>query len=116
MEHLIRYRTAEGIDGTHVAQKLDEAVAFVERLRNAEGAGEVRLYRLTEIPIEFKPYYKVEVGAGPVTAEPVPPITSRRPVSVEESPPVPQGDAGQSFSTELPESAAADGRRLFSRG
>ncbi len=63
MEHLIRFTTAEGIDGTHMAATLDEAVAFAERIRNTEGATEVRLHRLTEVPIEFKPYYRIEVGA-----------------------------------------------------
>ena len=37
MQHLVRFRTAEGRDGHHIAETLEEGVAFVERLRNTEG-------------------------------------------------------------------------------
>lgn len=71
MDHLVTFRTAEGRDGSHTAESLDEALRFVERLRNNEGASDVRLFRMQEIPIEFKPYYKVEVGESRAE-EPVP--------------------------------------------
>lgn len=63
MDHLVRFTTAEGRDGHHYADGLDAALAFVERLRNSEEASAVRVFRLREVPIEFKAYYKVEIRA-----------------------------------------------------
>ncbi len=104
MEHLVRFITAEGREGTHTAASLDEAVQFIEHLRNTEEASGVRLYRLHEVPIEFRTYYKVEVRAdlgdpGAVPADPtlVPPAESYQ---------LGTGDG----------EVDAAGRRLFSRG
>lgn len=116
MEHLIRFRTADGIDGSHVVNEVDEAVAFVERLRNAEGASDVRLYRLTEIPIEFKPYYRVEVGTSEPTAQPSPSIPGDESPSFTPPNAPANDDQVQAFSTGQPGSAATNSRRLFSRG
>lgn len=74
MEHLVRFTSAEGRDGYHNADSLDDALKFVERLRNNEEVDNVRLFRLQEIPIEFKAYYKVELrssdgGAAPPAAD-----------------------------------------------
>lgn len=110
MQHLVSFKTAEGRDGHHMASSLEEAVQFVERLRNSEGASDVQLFRLTQVPIEFKTYYKVEVNgaevsgsAAAVNAAPTPTPTPTAP-SAEEPP-----------AEQLPESAPANGRRLFSR-
>lgn len=114
MQHLVRFKTAEGRDGQHVAETLEEAIQFVERLRNTEGSSDVELFRLTPVPIEFKTYYRVEVNGAeaPASATPAPATpavaASVVPATVDETPPVPSGDG-------LPESAAANGRRLFSR-
>ena len=62
MEHLVRFTTTEGRDASHVTGSLDDAVRFVERLRNTEEASVVRVFRLQEVPISFKTYYKVELG------------------------------------------------------
>ncbi len=64
MEHLVRFMSAEGREGQHRADTLDDALAFVERLRNSEEASDVRVYRMEEVPIEFRTYYKVELGYG----------------------------------------------------
>lgn len=107
MEHLVRFLTAEGREGSHSATSLEEAVAFVERLRNSEGATQVKLYQLTEVPIEFKTYYRVEVGGGAATPQPA---------AASQPPPAaaPASAEAQAQGADL-ESAAANGRRLFSR-
>ena len=61
MEHLVRFTTTEGRDAQHVAPSLDDALRFVERLRNNEETTVVRLYRLQEVPVAFKTYYRAEV-------------------------------------------------------
>lgn len=106
MQHLVTFISAEGRDGQHITDSLEEGVQFVERLRNTEGATDVQLFRLTPVPIEFKAYYRVEVGGTEPLPAPVQPLAA---VPAPEEEPVVTGEA-------LPESAAANGRRLFSRG
>jgi hypothetical protein len=68
VEHLVKFTSAEGRDGFHTAESLDGALKFVERLRNNEEVGNVRLFRLQEVPIEFKAYYKVEIRGAEAPA------------------------------------------------
>lgn len=110
MEHLVRFTTTEGRDAQHVAPSLDDALRFVERLRNNEEATVVRLFRLQEVPVAFKAYYRAEIqpveavdaAAEPVAAPAQP--AEGRPAAVA-APPAPDVDS--------PEQQA---RKLFSRG
>lgn len=117
MEHLVRFTSAEGRDGYHTAASLDDALKFVERLRNNEEVDRVRLFRLQEVPIEFKAYYKVELrGAdGPAA-----PAAEAPPAELEAvdalpapNPPGEEDDAGLVVSQNGP--ADASGRKLFGR-
>lgn len=68
---MVIFRSADGKPGYHQAETLEEAVAFVERLRNEDQVGDARVFRMDEVPIEFKVYYRVEVaGAPPADATP----------------------------------------------
>lgn len=104
MEHQVRFLTPEGREGHHSAETLEDALRFVERLRNAEGASEVRVFRVQEIPIEFKTYYKVELRAGESVGEPAPAEADPADGAVAngQAPADPGGEAGRN--------------RLFSRG
>ena len=64
MPHMVVFRTNEGKQGYHRAETLDEAVRFVEHLRNNEQVAEAKVYRMEEVPIEFKVMYKVEVAGS----------------------------------------------------
>ena len=64
MAHMVVFRSSDGKPGYHQADALEEAVRFVERLRNQEQVTEARIFRLQEVPIEFKTYYRVEVVPG----------------------------------------------------
>lgn len=107
MEHLVRFNSPEGRDAYHQAANLDEALKFVERLRNNEGVDSVRLFRLHEIPLEFRAYYRVEVK----------PEGSEH--GVPEAPSVPPADEVAGDDGALVAAAAgegdAGGRRLFGR-
>jgi hypothetical protein len=70
MAHMVIFRTAEGKPGYHQAEALDEAVRFVEHLRNTEEVTDARLFKMEEVPIEFKTYYKVEVVSSHEAPEP----------------------------------------------
>lgn len=128
VEHLVRFVTAEGRDGHHTADGLDEALRFVERLRNNEDVSEVHVYRLHEVPIEFRAYYKVELrgtGEGGDAAAPAVPAVPAVPVvppvaSPGEDSPVEPAVAGPHLLAGVRDGDidARDhaGRRLFSRG
>ena len=64
MPHMVVFRTNEGKNGYHPAETLDDAVRFVEHLRNNEQVSESKVYRMQEVPIEFKVMYKVEVSGA----------------------------------------------------
>jgi hypothetical protein len=61
---MVVFRSNEGKPGYHQTEALDDAVKFVERLRNIENVTEARIFRMQEVPIEFKTYYRVEIGSG----------------------------------------------------
>jgi hypothetical protein len=63
---MVIFRSADGKPGYHQAETLEEAVGFVERLRNEDQVGDARVFRMDEVPIEFKVYYRVEVAGAPV--------------------------------------------------
>lgn len=65
MSHMVMFRSAEGKPGYHQTESLDEAVGFVEHLRNQEQVADARIFRLEEVPIAVKTYYKVEVSSVP---------------------------------------------------
>jgi len=62
---MVVYRSADGRTGYFQAEDLDRAVAYVEHLRNVEAVDDSQLFRMEEIPIEFKTYYRVEIGTFP---------------------------------------------------
>ena len=101
MEHLVRFTTTEGREAQHVAPSLDDALRFVERLRNNEEATVVRVFRLSEVPIAFKAYYRAEL----------------RPVDGAENHSPAATPAAAVNGPATPEAGAADaaGRKLFSR-
>src|SRR5439155_1000032 len=56
---------------------VDDAIRFVEMLRNQEKVTDARIFRMEEVPIEIRTYYKVEVaGEEPEPLAPVPPAVA----------------------------------------
>lgn len=68
MTHMVIFRSPDGKPGYHQADGLDDAVRFVEHLRNDEQVTDSRIFQMAEIPIEFKTYYRVEVASPHVVA------------------------------------------------
>ena len=68
MTHMVIFRSPEGKPGYHQAEGLDEAMRFAEMLRNQEHVTDARIFRMDEVPIEFKTYYRVEVAGSGETA------------------------------------------------
>jgi hypothetical protein len=115
VEHLVRFTTAEGRDGHHYAESLEAGLAFAERVRNSEEATDVRVYRLREVPIEFKTYVKVEIrgeDSEEDAAVPAPPSLPPMPDDLPEA-----GARPLVATAAAPEDAGdGSGRRLFQRG
>lgn len=79
MAHMVIFRTADGKPAYHQTEALDDAVRFVEHLRNEEQVTDARIFTMNEVLIEFKVQWRVEV-ATPITplvtevAESIPPV------------------------------------------
>jgi hypothetical protein len=61
MEHVVFFPGPDGSPAFRRTGSLEEAVRFVEHLRNAEGVGEVSVHALSEVPLAFRTYVRVEV-------------------------------------------------------
>jgi hypothetical protein len=75
---MVIYRTADGQPGYHQTEELDDAVQYVEHLRNSDGVDQARIFRMEEVVFDFKPYYKVEVG-NEAPAAPAPAVAPATP-------------------------------------
>jgi len=92
---MVIFRRPDGKPGYHQADSVDDALRFVEMLRNQEKVTDARIFRMEEVPIEIRAYYKVEV-AGEQNEAPAPtPAAAPAPV-----PP--------SVANELPDTPAVD--------
>ena len=75
MEHVVFFPAHDGSPAFRRVAGLDEAVRLVEHLRNVEGVNEVSCHALSEVPLAFRAYYRVEVPAGDlVPAQPLHPV------------------------------------------
>lgn len=114
MEHVVFFPAPDGSPAFRRLGTAEEAVRFVEHLRNAEGISAVSLHTLTEVPLAFRTWYSVEVPAA-VTPVPAVPVAQQVPVSAAlvEEPPVP-APAGQAQPEPAPTDAPGDGRVALS--
>src|SRR5438270_13555546 len=62
MAHMVIFRRPDGKPGYHQADGVDDAVRFVEMLRNQEKVTDARIFRMEEVPIEVRTYFRVEVA------------------------------------------------------
>ncbi|MFN8105398.1 MAG: hypothetical protein U0U69_13145 [Acidimicrobiia bacterium] len=103
MAHMVTFRAADGKQESGLHEDVDEAIAFVEQLRNGGGADDIRLFEVTEIPLEFRAYYKVELsGPGGPQAAVVPepavliapePVDATQMIAPETVPEIPRMEA-----------------------
>jgi hypothetical protein len=82
MEHVVFFPAHDGTPAFRRVSSLEDAVRLVEHLRNVENVAELSVHSLTEVPLAFKAFYRVEVPAdGAPEDAPVP--------SLEQPPPLP---------------------------
>lgn len=84
MEHVVFYPAHDGSPAFRRLPTLDEAVRLVEHLRNVEGVAEVSVHALTEVPLAFKAYYRVEVPGAAEPAAPAEQVLAPEPVELLE--------------------------------
>jgi hypothetical protein len=69
MEHVVFYPSVDGTPAFRRVSSLEDAVKFVEHLRNSEGTTEFSVHALAEVPLTLRAYYHVELPTQAV-AEP----------------------------------------------
>ena len=91
MEHVVFFTGPDGAALFRRTPSLQEAVRFVEHLRNVEGVEDSRVFSLTEVPLAFKTVYRVEIPGqaddvvpAPVPAAPLPPMPAMPDLEVAE--------------------------------
>lgn len=125
MEHVVFFPAHDGSPAFRRVATLEQAVALVEHLRNVEGVNDVTVHALTEVPLEFKAYYRVEMP-GLAAAAPAPVVAPADPASavpvagtvvdaplVAEAPPVAVPEQAEQPVAEAPQKASLG---FFSRG
>jgi hypothetical protein len=97
---MVIFQTPDGNPGYNQFESLDEAVRFVEKLRNEQQVETARMFALEEVRFDFRPYFRVELDppmVGPGSTEPAatPPIENDRPSAFDSGafapPPPPDG-------------------------
>jgi hypothetical protein len=102
MEHAVFYPGPDGAPAFRRFSSLDEAVRFVEHMRNVEGVEDVSVEMLTPVALAFRAYYRVEMPVAdavvpeqaeatlaellPVEAVPVEPALAEVPEPAEPDP------------------------------
>jgi hypothetical protein len=61
VEHVVFFPAPDGSPAFRRVPSLEEAVRLVEHLRNVEGLTSVSVHSLSEVPLAFRAYYRVEV-------------------------------------------------------
>jgi hypothetical protein len=89
MEHVVFFPAHDGSPAFRRVANLQDAVRLVEHLRNVEGVNESSVHALSEVPLAFKPYYRVEVPAGIDDAPAEAPAEVPAPLAVQAAEPVP---------------------------
>jgi hypothetical protein len=114
MEHVVFFPAHDGSPAFRRVGSIEDAVRLVEHLRNVEGVSEVSVHALTEVPLAFKTWYRVEVPeAAPAEAlaeAPVEaPVVYEAPVEIAPIALVPE----QSLETDVPVLAAPSSLGFF---
>jgi nicotinate-nucleotide--dimethylbenzimidazole phosphoribosyltransferase len=63
VEHVVFYTGLDGLPAFRRVESLNEAVSLIEYLRNAKNVNDTSVFALHAVPLEFRPYYRVDVPA-----------------------------------------------------
>ena len=105
MEHVVFFPAPDGSPAFRRVASLEEAVRMVEHLRNVEGVASVSVHSLTEVPLAFRAYYRVEVPGDAA-------VVPSQPVVEQELAPAPVEPVAVESAPESPELAPAEAPAL----
>src|SRR6187431_3033347 len=74
---MVIFQTPDGNPGYNQFESLEDAVRFVEKLRNEQSVETARMFALEEVKFEFKSYFRVELDPlmlDPGTTESTEPV------------------------------------------
>jgi hypothetical protein len=83
MEHVVFYPSAEGAPSFRRVSSREEAVNFVEHLRNVENVSEFSVHALTPVPLAVRAYYRIEASATEAPAAEAPVAEAPAPVQAQ---------------------------------
>ena len=86
MEHVVFFPAPDGTPAFRRFGTVDDAARFVEHLRNVENVSGASVHALTEVPLAFKAWYRVELpdAASDVPAPEVSSEDSAAPTTIAE--------------------------------
>lgn len=61
MRFIVVYRGVGARSACEELGTLDEAVRFVEQIRNDEGVSDAQIFRAEPVAFDFRPYFRVEI-------------------------------------------------------
>jgi hypothetical protein len=122
---MVIFQNPDGDPGYNQFESVEDAVSFVEKIRNEQGIDSIRIFELNEVKFELKPYFKVELqalnpGAAPSRPQPAPApapaaapaggysSAAPAPAPVAPSAPAPEPASTSPFSTPAPETPSFD--------
>lgn len=87
MEHVVFFPAPDGAPAFRRVSSIEDAVHLVEHLRNVEGVPEVSVHALTEVPLSFRPWFRVELpgSVSPQPTTPEDPDASGQPAAAPQS-------------------------------
>jgi len=92
MSHMVIFQTPDGNPGYNQFESLDEAVRFVEKLKNEQAVETARMFALEEVKFDFKPYFRVTLdppAVGPTGSTGPGSVPQTAPVEASAPPPPP---------------------------
>lgn len=105
MAHMVIFQGTDGSPGYHQCEGIDDAVKFVEELRNDRGIDRARIFRMEEVEFEFRPYWFVVQREGEAAAVTPPTVAPAMPapapstlVAAPESPSTPDASGSDEAS------------------
>jgi hypothetical protein len=117
VEHVVFFPAPDGTPAFRRLATLDDAARFVEHLRNVENVSEASVHTLSEVPLSFKAWYRVELPPSETVlpeAQPTVDVASGNPV-LEIPAPTTIAEVIETYSqdasshVELPEAGSATG-------
>lgn len=116
-QHMVIFQNPDGDPGYNQFDSIEDAVSFVEKIRNEQGIDSIRIFELEEVKFDLKPYYRVELQAlkaGPSSSSgpsstPSSPAPAPAPAPAAPAPPAPTAAPEPPVTSTSPFAPPADG-------